>query len=146
MGAMGFQITSLSRLIRPRSKKTPKLRANGLCAGNSPATGEFPAQMASNAEYVFIWWRHHGKFMFDILCNVFQSISAVRMIHLFDKICSSDILLNNIIKQWYQYIPPLFCQLVLCLLCVCVVRSSWFPQTAFEKSQWFFQWYFKTKS
>ena len=22
-------------------------------------TGEFPAQMASNAENVFIWWRHH---------------------------------------------------------------------------------------
>ena len=30
------------------------------CAGNSPATGEFPAQMASNAENVSIWWRHHG--------------------------------------------------------------------------------------
>ena len=26
---------------------------------NSPVTGEFPAQMASNAENVFIWWRHH---------------------------------------------------------------------------------------
>ena len=23
-------------------------------------TGEFPSQMASNAENVFIWWRHHG--------------------------------------------------------------------------------------
>ena len=30
-----------------------------LCAGNSPGTGEFPAQMASNAENVSIWWRHH---------------------------------------------------------------------------------------
>ena len=27
--------------------------------GNSQGTGEFPAQMASNAENVFIWWRHH---------------------------------------------------------------------------------------
>ena len=24
-----------------------------------PGTGEFPAQMASNAENVSIWWRHH---------------------------------------------------------------------------------------
>ena len=31
----------LSRLIRPRSKKTPKLRITGLCAGNSPATGDW---------------------------------------------------------------------------------------------------------
>ena len=27
--------------------------------GNSPVTGEFPAQMATNAENVSIWWRHH---------------------------------------------------------------------------------------
>ena len=27
--------------------------------GNSPVTGEFPAQRASNAENVSIWWRHH---------------------------------------------------------------------------------------
>ena len=27
---------------------------------NSPEAGEFPAQMASNAEDVSIWWRHHG--------------------------------------------------------------------------------------
>ena len=39
-------------LFRRRSKKTPKLRVTGLCVGNSPGTGEFPAQMASNAENV----------------------------------------------------------------------------------------------
>ena len=50
----------LNRLFRRRSKKTSKLRVTGLCAGNSPGTGEFPAQMASNAENVSIWWRHHG--------------------------------------------------------------------------------------
>ena len=49
----------LNCLFRRRSKKTSKLRVTGLCAGNSPGTGEFPAQMASNAENVSIWWRHH---------------------------------------------------------------------------------------
>ena len=48
----------LNRLVRRRSKKTSKLRVTGLCAGNSPVTGEFPAQMASNAENVSIWWCH----------------------------------------------------------------------------------------
>ena len=47
------------RLFRLRSKKTSKLRVTGLCEGNSPVTGEFPAQMASHAENVSIWWRHH---------------------------------------------------------------------------------------
>ena len=50
----------LNRLFRRRSKKTLKLRVTGLCAGNSPGTGEFTAQMASNAENVSIWWRHYG--------------------------------------------------------------------------------------
>ena len=50
----------LNRLFRRRSKKTSKLRVTGLCAGNSPETGEFPAQMASNAENVSIRWRHHA--------------------------------------------------------------------------------------
>ena len=49
-----------NRLFRRRSKKTSKLRVTGLRAGNSPGTGEFPAQMASYAENVSIWWRHHG--------------------------------------------------------------------------------------
>ena len=50
----------LSRLVGRRSKKTSKLRVTGLCAGNSPGTGEFPAQMASYAKNVSIWWRHHA--------------------------------------------------------------------------------------
>ena len=53
----------LKRLFSRRSKKTPKLRVTGLCEGNSPVTGEFPAQRASNAENVSIWWRHHGSAM-----------------------------------------------------------------------------------
>ena len=50
----------LNRLFRRRSKKTSKLRVTGLFAGNSPVTGEFPAQMTNNAENVSIWRRHHG--------------------------------------------------------------------------------------
>ena len=49
----------LNCLFRRRSKKASKLRVTGLCEGNSPVTGEFPAQRASNAENVSIWWRHH---------------------------------------------------------------------------------------
>ena len=64
MGVMASQITSLAIVystvfFRRRSKKTWKLRVTGLCAPNSPVTGEFPAQMVSNAENVSIWWCHH---------------------------------------------------------------------------------------
>ena len=59
----------LSRLFRRRSKKTSKLYVIGVCV-----TGEFPAQMASNAEDVSIWWRHHDdKFLYSrgIFCVMF---------------------------------------------------------------------------
>ena len=52
-----------NRLFRRRSKNTSKLRVTGLCVRNSPGTVEFPSQMASYAENVSIWWRHHG-------CNI----------------------------------------------------------------------------
>ena len=38
--------------------KTLNFRVTGLCAGNSPVAGEFPAQMASNAEDVSILWHY----------------------------------------------------------------------------------------
>ena len=49
----------LYSLFKAHIKETAKLRVTGPCEGNSPVTGEFPAQRASNAENVSIWWRHH---------------------------------------------------------------------------------------
>ena len=64
MGTIASQITSLTIVYSTvysdaDQNKTSKLRVTGLCAGNSPGTGEFPAQMTSNAENVSIWWHHH---------------------------------------------------------------------------------------
>ena len=63
MGMVEYQITSLtsvySTVYSDANKKPIKARVTGLCAGKSPGTGEFLAQMASNAENVFMWWRHH---------------------------------------------------------------------------------------
>ena len=62
MGAMVSQILMiflLNRLFKAQIKETSKLRVTGLCEGNSPVTGKFPAQRASNAENVSIWWHHN---------------------------------------------------------------------------------------
>ena len=66
MGALASQITSLTIVfiqpfIQTQIKEHIKApRHWPLCPrGNSPGTGEFPAQRVSNAENVFIWWRHH---------------------------------------------------------------------------------------
>ena len=66
--AIASQITNLTIVFSTVNsdtdqRKISKLRVTGLCAGNSPEAGEFPAQMASNAENVSIWWRHHEWFL-----------------------------------------------------------------------------------
>ena len=59
MGTMVSQITSLTIVYSTvhsgaDQRKASKLRTTGLCAGNSPETGKFLAQMASYAENVSI--------------------------------------------------------------------------------------------
>ena len=62
MGAIASQITSLTIVysIQTQIKENTKAPRHWPL-GNSPGTGEFPAQMASYAENVSIWWRHHGS-------------------------------------------------------------------------------------
>ena len=71
----------LNCLFRCRSKKTSKLRVTGLCERNSPVTGEFPAQRASNAENVSIWWCHHETIIFDSkdLTQTYVKLKSSRM-------------------------------------------------------------------
>ena len=63
MSTMASQITSLtivySTVYSGADQKTSRLRVIGLSEGNSPVTGEFPAQKDSNAKNVSTWWRHH---------------------------------------------------------------------------------------
>ena len=58
---IGVPIGCLNCWFSRRSKRTSKLRVICLCTGNSPMTGELPTKKASNADSVFIWWRHHNR-------------------------------------------------------------------------------------
>ena len=73
----------LNGLFRHRSKKTSKLRVTGLCERNSPVTGEFPAQRASNAENVSIWWRHHSTMGFPTPIRQWLYVEMETLIFLF---------------------------------------------------------------
>ena len=107
----------LNRLYRRRSKKTSKLRVTGLCAGNSPVTGEFPAQMAGNAENVSIWWRHHvtlQTYTCRHLTESNQSFYPSELFVLFSMgcLCFCRVTWNvrgirmgcvHYLKRWYEY-------------------------------------------
>ena len=66
----------LKCLFRRRPKKTSKLSVTGLCEGNSPVTGDFPAQRTDNAENVSIWWRHH-TFYYTWRCSTLKTVATL---------------------------------------------------------------------
>ena len=94
-------------------KKTPELRVTGLCAGKSPETGEFPAQMANYAENGSIWWRHHDatwnlpwpvSFKVSLVMSDFKSVNSRHYHTLFkmaDEISSGVLELRGS-TMWYQ--------------------------------------------
>ena len=41
---MSMMASAIASLFRRRSKETSELRVTGLCEGNSPVTGDFPAK------------------------------------------------------------------------------------------------------
>ena len=65
----------LNRLFRRRSNKISKLRVTGLCEGNPPATGGFPAQRSSNAKDSNAegsTWRHHVSGIHQLSSKLFS--------------------------------------------------------------------------
>ena len=78
MTTMASQITSLMVAYSiaysgtDQRKHQSSARHWPLC-GEFTGTGEFPAQRASNAENVSIWWRHHGEISMDS-CDMFTHI------------------------------------------------------------------------
>ena len=64
MGTVASQITSLTIVYTTVYSDADQSKHQSPASlvfvwGNSPGTGEFPAQMTSIAEIVSIWWRHH---------------------------------------------------------------------------------------
>ena len=63
MTMVASKITSLtavySIVYSDADQKNIKAPRHWLLCGEFTGTGEFPAQGASNAENVSIWWRHH---------------------------------------------------------------------------------------
>ena len=90
-----------NRLFKRRSNKTPKLHVTGLCAGNSPVTGEFPAQRASKAENISIWWRHHDTTKFHYYFSRAYALEAIEVNHLTR--CDLDH------GSWHMFIKVLVC-------------------------------------
>ena len=108
MSTMASQIISLMIVYLTvyssrRSKKTSKLHITGLCEGNSPVTTEFPAQRASNAENVSIWWHHHDTELFSI--KTYLTMPSTRSVPFCLEL--SVLILNGIIFKviilWYDF-------------------------------------------
>ena len=83
----------LNRLFRRRSKKTSKLHVTGLWAGNSPGTGEFPAQMPVTQK----------MFPFDDVIMVGRFITIIKIWYVQSSACISC---NTISQGMMKYVKP----------------------------------------
>ena len=84
------------------------LRVTGLCAGNSPVTGEFPVQMASNAENISILRRHHEndyKVKASVLSPVFRYGFRGVDIHHHCRVIDLVISINQLWQTYYHLDP-----------------------------------------
>ena len=77
MGAVASQITSLTSVYSIVYSEADQ-RKHQSSASLAFVTGEFPAQMASDAENVSIWWRYHEyrdiKVSWYVICVSFALI------------------------------------------------------------------------
>ena len=133
MGAIASQITSLTIVYLTvysdaGQRKHQSSASLTFCAGNSPVTGEFPAQMASIAENVSIWWRHHARC--GHLCNTGGSTSATRR---------WNHLWITVVDCWLMIISPLTdrsMSVISCVLHIILYRVIWlvllFTRASFE--------------
>ena len=97
------------RLFRHRSKKTSKLRVTGLCVGNSPVTGEFPAQRVSESENVSTWWCHHDYvwiYMTQYIPMVMRPVHALLFVVAIP--CWSVLLISSWILDTRAIFSPIF--------------------------------------
>ena len=80
MGEIASQITSLtivySTVYSGADQRKHQSSASLAFVGNPPVTDEFPAQMASNAKNVSIWWRHYVPTNFDNDIKIVSDIGA----------------------------------------------------------------------
>ena len=97
----------LNRLFRHRSKKTSKLCVAGLCEGNSPMTGEFSAQRASNAEMFpfddVIMWNRLMLLLYAIQMIIIAGAGALKSVMI--RVVKSDSLskIHTVNSHWYWW-------------------------------------------
>ena len=117
---------------------TPVSALLTLCEGNSPVTGEFPVQRASNATKTFIWWRQHNLIVPNLLSLVFSRFSMFTKALMRWILCSQSLSISislnpppppppslslspiSLSLSIYIYIYMEHCNIIGALWCVCI--------------------------
>ena len=105
----------LNRSYR-RIKENIKAPRHWPLCGEFTGTGEFPAQRASYAENVSIWWRHHGYWIIHIDGLQLHLDDRVSYVFLWqinqDYLCGGNVLLGRW-KMMQQFCASVILQLIL---------------------------------
>ena len=123
MTTMASQITSVSIVYLtvcsgPDQRKHQSSASLALCVGNSPGTGEFPAQRANNAENGSIWWRHNDTEVRHPCTDTvyLKLVHGQIIIFLGDVIAHPTVNFNGVLSKplWMSnYIPLLYMDIII---------------------------------
>ena len=94
MGPIAYQITSLTivySFIQRQIKENIKAPRHWPLCGEFTGDRWIPAQMASNAENVSIWWRHHGEPLALCMRNIRKDRTTVFCFNIYIYILRSPI-------------------------------------------------------
>ena len=95
-----------SRLLAPPFIQA-QIKENFKPPRHWPLTGEYPAQMASNAENIYIWWRHHDMKKI-IVCHylfvhMFSSMPQIQLFMVLQINCKG--VHNSMVASCYKSHP-----------------------------------------
>ena len=77
MGTIASQITSFTIVYSIVYSDADQIKHQSSASLVFVRTGEFPTQMASNAENVSIWWRHHVSWINAVIQNSGQHMLRI---------------------------------------------------------------------
>ena len=117
ISAVSSQITGVS-IVCPAvcsgaDYQISKLRVTGLCDGNSPVIGEFPAQRARNAENLFILWHRHVIMLLHThLFAILVFNLRVGITHSYTRLCCRMVLISIVDFSLDVVLKHILCQML----------------------------------
>ena len=126
--------------MRTHIKETSKSALLTLCEGNSPVTGEFPTQRASNDKKASICWRHHEQVDLKTQHNITSAASDHKVAGAKTSLLQLSVSGGRLGRQCHNHNWTIYKHIILSARFVYILlKSSWCVIHMRKRIRWY-QW------